>query len=625
MVAPSSLDDELAEQAESAAASAAVEPLAKRDAVDELADDLDRWTLLAKQHSPQSRTVAELEAELDDETGPMRETAPEIEADPDSVDALAAAAPAATPAAPATAPPEILGDVPGEWPEDFPEELIAAADDLADDPELDATQPGSAAHGDGAMPASSETKPAFPQPDPALADNLHLNRWHALLEDAEQGVAQVKATRSCGRLTRAAGLVLEAIGIRLPVGAGCLIELPPGNSAPLAEAEVVGFSGERLFLMPTTEVSGLLPGARVYPLEASPIRNAYAGAKRLPVGIGMLGRVVDACGRPLDGLGPLNTQRDGPLSAPTINPLLRDPIHAVLDVGVRAINAVLTVGRGQRMGLFAGSGVGKSVLLGMMARYTSADVIVVGLIGERGREVKEFIEQILGQEGLARAVVVAAPADVSPLMRMQGAAYATSLAEAFRDDGKNVLLIMDSLTRYAMAQREIALAIGEPPATKGYPPSVFAKLPMLVERAGNGEAGGGSITAFYTVLTEGDDQQDPIADAARAILDGHIVLSRALGESGHYPAIDIEASISRAMASLITDAQFDAVRQLKQMLSRYQRNRDLINVGAYASGRDPLLDRAISLYPRIESFLQQRMNEQCDYGTSVAQLTALVR
>ena len=226
---------------------------------------------------------------------------------------------------------------------------------------------------------------------------------------------------------------------------------------------------------------------------------------------------------------------------------------------------------------------------------------------------------------MARAVVVAAPADVSPLMRMQGAAYATSLAEAFRDDGKNVLLIMDSLTRYAMAQREIALAIGEPPATKGYPPSVFAKLPMLVERAGNGEAGGGSITAFYTVLTEGDDQQDPIADAARAILDGHIVLSRALGESGHYPAIDIEASISRAMASLITDAQFDAVRQLKQMLSRYQRNRDLINVGAYASGRDPLLDRAISLYPRIEAFLQQRMNEQCDYGTSVAQLTALVR
>lgn len=446
-----------------------------------------------------------------------------------------------------------------------------------------------------------------------------------MLDQARAGLAASNPIRACGRLTRAAGLVLEAVGIRMPVGAGCMIELPPGNTIALAEAEVVGFSGDRLFLMPTTEVSGLLPGARVYPLEIAPVLDPYAGAKRLPVGMGMLGRVVDANGRPLDDLGPLNTDQDGALSAPTINPLLRDPIHEVLDVGVRAINALLTVGRGQRMGLFAGSGVGKSVLLGMMARYTSADVIVVGLIGERGREVKEFIEQILGHEGLARAVVVAAPADVSPLMRMQGAAYATSLAEAFRDAGKNVLLIMDSLTRYAMAQREIALAIGEPPATKGYPPSVFAKLPMLVERTGNGQAGGGSITAFYTVLTEGDDQQDPIADAARAILDGHIVLSRALAESGHYPAIDIEASISRAMASLVTDAQFDTVRQLKQMLSRYQRNRDLINVGAYAQGRDPLLDRAIALYPRIEAFLQQRMNERCDHATSVAQLSVLVR
>jgi flagellum-specific ATP synthase len=642
MVAPSSTDNQLAERAEASAARGAAAP-AERDAVDELADDLDRWTLLAKQHNPQSRTVAELEAELDDDSGAARDgaTATGAESDSDSNSAAdgpasAAAAASATTPAPSAPPHEILGDVPGAWPEDFPEQFIAddlsdsPSDDRADaaaphDPAFDAKRADPGTEEDGEATPAAADRPAFPPRDPALADNLHLNRWHALLEDAALGIAQVKATRSCGRLTRAAGLVLEAIGIRLPVGAGCLIELPPGNSAPLAEAEVVGFSGERLFLMPTTEVSGLLPGARVYPLEASPIRNAYSGAKRLPVGVGMLGRVVDANGRPLDGLGPLNTKRDGPLSAPTINPLLRDPIHAVLDVGVRAINAVLTVGRGQRMGLFAGSGVGKSVLLGMMARYTSADVIVVGLIGERGREVKEFIEQILGQEGLARAVVVAAPADVSPLMRMQGAAYATSLAEAFRDDGKNVLLIMDSLTRYAMAQREIALAIGEPPATKGYPPSVFAKLPMLVERAGNGEAGGGSITAFYTVLTEGDDQQDPIADAARAILDGHIVLSRALGESGHYPAIDIEASISRAMASLITDAQFDAVRQLKQMLSRYQRNRDLINVGAYASGRDPLLDRAIALYPRIESFLQQRMNEQCDYGTSVAQLTALVR
>jgi flagellum-specific ATP synthase len=391
----------------------------------------------------------------------------------------------------------------------------------------------------------------------------------------------------------------------------------------MAEAEVVGFAAERLFLMPTTEVAGLLPGARVFPRESAPVADPLAGAKRLPVGWGMLGRVVDASGRPLDGLGELDTGADAPLSAPSINPLQREPIHRVLDVGVRAINGLLTVGRGQRMGLFAGSGVGKSVLLGQMARYTSAEVIVIGLIGERGREVKEFIEQILGEDGLARSVVVAAPADVSPLLRMQGAAYATSLAEYFRDQGKHVLLLMDSLTRYAMAQREIALAIGEPPATKGYPPSVFAKLPALVERTGNGPAGGGSITAFYTVLTEGDDQQDPIADAARAILDGHIVLSRTLAEAGHYPAIDIEASISRAMTALIDDKHLDRVRLFKQMLSRYQRNRDLINVGAYASGRDALLDRAIALYPRIEAFLQQGFRECAAFDSSLTMLGAL--
>jgi flagellum-specific ATP synthase len=291
---------------------------------------------------------------------------------------------------------------------------------------------------------------------------------------------------------------------------------------------------------------------------------------------------------------------------------------------VRAINALLTVGRGQRLGLFAGSGVGKSVLLGMMARYTKAEVIVVGLIGERGREVKEFIEHNLGPEGMRRAVVVAAPADVSPLLRLQGAAYATRLAEYFRDLGKDVLLIMDSLTRYAMAQREIALAIGEPPATKGYPPSVFAKLPALVERAGNGAPvngyKAGSITAFYTVLTEGDDQQDPIADSARAILDGHVVLSRSLAESGHYPAIDIEASISRVMTAIVPAEQFAQVRRFKQMLSRYQRNRDLIAVGAYAPGNDPQLDEAIEKYPWLESFLQQDIGVSVNYGQAVEQL-----
>ncbi|CFP50707.1 flagellum-specific ATP synthase FliI [Bordetella pertussis] len=346
--------------------------------------------------------------------------------------------------------------------------------------------------------------------------------------------------------------------------------------------------------------------------------------RHLPVGNAMLGRVVDGAGRPLDGLGPLAGAEQAPLTALPINPLSRAPIDSVLDVGVRAINGLLTVGRGQHMGLFAGSGVGKSVLLGMMARYTRADIIVVGLIGERGREVKEFIEHNLGPEGLARSVVVAAPADVSPLLRLQGASYATRLAEHFRDQGLDVLLIMDSLTRFAMAQREIALAIGEPPATKGYPPSVFAKLPALVERTGMGAPGpngkAGSITAFYTVLAEGDDQQDPIADSARAILDGHVVLSRHLAEAGHYPAIDIEASISRAMTSLITTEQFQQVRRFKQILSRYQRNRDLISVGAYVAGADPQLDDAIARYPRLEAYLQQNIGDSVDYGTAIDQL-----
>ncbi|MGN6703610.1 MAG: flagellar protein export ATPase FliI, partial [Burkholderiaceae bacterium] len=431
------------------------------------------------------------------------------------------------------------------------------------------------------------------------------------------------------RITRVTGLVMEAVGLKLAVGSACTV---PMASGARLEAEVVGFEGDRLFLMPQSEVEGIVPGTRVFPVEATlpppgtvshPRRRPSDRGRHLPVGDELLGRVLDGAGRPLDGLGPLRATASAPLNARPVNPLAREPITEVLDVGVRAINSMLSVGRGQRMGLFAGSGVGKSVLLGMMARYTAADVIVVGLIGERGREVKEFIEQILGAEGLARSVVVAAPADAPPLLRLQGAAYATTIAEQFRDQGKNVLLIMDSLTRYAMAQREIALAIGEPPATKGYPPSVFAKLPALVERAGNGRAGGGSITAFYTVLTEGDDQQDPIADAARAILDGHIVLNRTLAEAGHYPASDVEQSISRAMHNITTPDHQKAMRRVKQLVSRYQRNRDLISVGAYSAGTDPVLDEAIALHPRIEAFLQQGIGERAGVAESLGQLSAL--
>lgn len=456
-------------------------------------------------------------------------------------------------------------------------------------------------------------------------------RWRAYLRDCGQLLQIADPLQVAGRVTRVTGLVMEAAGLKLPIGAACRVLTDSGAEV---EAEVVGFRDERLYLMPQGDTEGVLPGARVMPLQVAevlpragslnhPRRRASDRSRHLPVGDALLGRVVDAGGRPLDALGPLRSSASASLNARAINPLARAPIDTPLDVGVRAIDALLTVGRGQRMGLFAGSGVGKSMLLGMMARFTRADVIVVGLIGERGREVKEFIEQILGQQGLARAVVVAAPADAPPLMRLQGATYTTAIAEHFRDQGRHVLLIMDSLTRYAMAQREIALAIGEPPATKGYPPSVFAKLPALVERTGNGRPGGGSITAFYTVLTEGDDQQDPIADAARAILDGHIVLNRSLAEAGHYPAIDIEQSISRVMHAITDAAHQQRARRLKQLVSSHQRNRDLIQVGAYKRGSDPLLDEAIALQPAIAAFLQQGIDESSEGSASLAQLAAL--
>lgn len=411
-----------------------------------------------------------------------------------------------------------------------------------------------------------------------------------------------------GRLTRMVGLTLEAVGFQAPVGSRC--EVLGSGQKPI-EAEVVGFAGETLYLMPTGDMRGLVPNAKVRPIRSD---------SQVPVGDGMLGRVVDGAGKPLDGKGPLKVREKVPLHGEPVNPLARSPVRQHLDVGVQSINALLSVGRGQRMGLFAGSGVGKSVLLGMMTRFTEADVIVVGLIGERGREVKEFIEDILGEEGVSRSVVVASPADHSPLMRLHGAMLATSIAEYFRDQGKQVLLLMDSLTRFAQAQREIALAIGEPPATKGYPPSVFSLLPQLVERAGNGPVGGGAITAIYTVLTEGDDQQDPVADAARAILDGHIVLSRQLAESGQYPAVDVEASISRVMPQIVDAEHLQRAQQFKQIYSTYRQNQDLISVGAYARGSDPLIDEAIAIYPALVQLLRQGMDQAVNWQQSVQRL-----
>ncbi|BCV31856.1 flagellum-specific ATP synthase FliI [Shewanella algae] len=420
------------------------------------------------------------------------------------------------------------------------------------------------------------------------------------LKHLAEKLAPFQAVAS-GQLVRVVGLTLEASGCRAPVGSLCAIDTMAGKLI----AEVIGFDDELLYLMPVEELRGVLPGAKVMPL------GEQTG---LSVGLSLLGRVLDGNGQPLDGMGALHTDEQASRHSPAINPLARRAITEPLDVGVRAINAMLTVGKGQRMGLFAGSGVGKSVLLGMMTRGTTADIIVVGLVGERGREVKEFIEEILGAEGRARSVVIAAPADTSPLMRLRACETSTRIAEYFRDLGYDVLLLMDSLTRYAQAQREIALAVGEPPATKGYPPSVFAKLPRLVERAGNGGEGQGSITAFYTVLTEGDDQQDPIADASRAILDGHIVLSRALADSGHYPAIDIEASISRVAPMVISEAHLEAMRRVKQVYSLYQQNRDLISIGAYSQGSDPRIDNAIRLQPAMNAFLRQGMRDAISFS-----------
>lgn len=414
-----------------------------------------------------------------------------------------------------------------------------------------------------------------------------------------------------GRLIRMVGLTLEAAGCRAAIGDYCRIE---EDGKTLTESEVVGFSGDNLFLMPTGQPHGLSPNARVTPLGRS---------GDVAVGPDLLGRIINGAGQTLDNGPPIKATDKVPLNGKLINPLARSKINKPLDVGVRTINSFFTIGRGQRIGLFASSGVGKSILLGMMARFTEADVIVVGLIGERGREVKEFIEQSLGEMGLSRSVVIATPADDPPLMRLHGALLATSIAEYFRDQGQHVLLLMDSLTRFAQAQREIALTIGEPPATRGYPPSVFTRLPQLVERAGNGADNQGSITAIYTVLTEVDADNDPIADSARAILDGHIVLSKKIAESGIYPAIDIELSISRVMNS-ITDRQHqDDVLFIRQLNSIYQQNKDLISVGAYQPGTDEQLDLAIKLQPYFLKYITQNMHEKVNYAQSIQQLKEL--
>ncbi|MCY1478514.1 Flagellum-specific ATP synthase [compost metagenome] len=433
------------------------------------------------------------------------------------------------------------------------------------------------------------------------------------LDEALRSLDGVQLAKVSGRLARVSGLLLESLGCQRLTGQRCNVELADGS---MLEAQVVGFNREITYLMPFKKPVGLMAGSRVFPARDE---------ARLQIDESWLGRVVNGLGEPLDDLGKLGGRDPLPTELPAVNPLKRRPVEEPLDVGVRAINAMLTVGKGQRVGLFAGSGVGKSVLLGMITRQTKADIVVVGLIGERGREVQEFLLHSLGPEGLRKAVVVVAPANESPLMRLKAAELCHSIAAYFRDQGKDVLLLVDSLTRYAMAQREIALALGEPPATKGYPPSVFGLLPELVESAGNGEGGQGSLSALYTVLAEGDDQQDPVVDCARAILDGHIVLSRKLADVGHYPAIDIAASVSRCMSQVTAPEHQGAARQLKEFYSTYEKIRELIPLGGYTPGMDAKTDRAVQLAPAIERFLRQEVGDGAELGTSIAILRSLIK
>lgn len=431
--------------------------------------------------------------------------------------------------------------------------------------------------------------------------------WHRYMD----------AIRSChplrreGRIVKVAGIVAEANGPRLGIGSLCAIWDGQGNRLP---AEVIGFKDKRVIVMPFGEMRGIEPGSRIVDMSDRPT---------VKVGDGFIGRVIDGQGNPLDDRGAIESTRDYPIQGTVINPMDREIIEDAIDVGVRPINGLVTLGKGQRIAIMAGSGVGKSVLMGMIARNTTADVIVIAMIGERGREVKDFIERTLGPEGLKKTVVVVATSDSPALVRIRGTYAATAMAEYFRDKGLDVILIMDSITRFAMSLREVGLAAGEPPSAKGYTPSVFTQLPKLLERAGSIEKKG-SITGIYNVLVEGDDMNDPIADAIRSIVDGHIVLSRELSHRGHYPAIDVMASISRAMNDIASPEHLTQARETIKILADYKAAEDLINIGAYVDGSDPQIDYAKAMIGKINAFLQQDIHESVTFEDSLSQLNALL-
>lgn len=414
-----------------------------------------------------------------------------------------------------------------------------------------------------------------------------------------------------GRVNQVIGLVIESLGPAIPVGSICEIEVLKGKKK--ITAEVVGFREGRVLLMPLGEMRGIEPGSPIHMME----EQAAA-----PVATALLGRVIDGFGNPVDGKGPINYNQAYPLYAQPMNPMNRVRINEPVDVGIRSINGLLTLGKGQRIAIMAGSGVGKSTLLGMIAKHTAADISVIGLIGERGRELRDFIERDLGPEGLARSVVVVATSDQPPLVRMRGAYLATAISEYFRDIGRDVILMMDSVTRFAMSSREVGLAIGEPPTSRGYTPSVFGQLPRLLERAGTCE-GRGSITGIYTVLVEGDDMNEPIADAVRSIVDGHIVLSRDLAGQGHYPSIEVMQSVSRCMRDVVMEDQVASSRQFLETMAVYRRAEDLINIGAYVKGSNAKIDTAINMIDRMNAFLRQPVNERVSFVESVRLLKEL--
>lgn len=426
-------------------------------------------------------------------------------------------------------------------------------------------------------------------------------------------IDEIDSFKRFGRVKQVIGLMIESQGPESSIGDLCLIHIGHNRKKRVIQAEVVGFRGENVILMPYTSVNDIAPGSLV---------EATLKPLEIKVGPALIGSVVDALGQPLDG----SYLPKGLLSVPTDqsppNPLRRPPISEPIEVGVRLIDSLLTVGNGQRVGIFAGSGVGKSTLLGMIARNTTADINVIALIGERGREVREFIEKDLGAEGLKRSIVVVATSDQPALMRIKGAFAATAIAEYFRDKGMNVMMMMDSVTRVAMAQREVGLAIGEPPTTKGYTPSVFAILPKLLERTGTNEQG--SITAFYTVLVDGDDMNEPIADTVRGILDGHFVLDRSLANRGQYPAVNVLKSVSRVMNNIVSSGHVKAAERLRERLSTFYNSEDLINIGAYKKGSSREIDEAIQLYPQIISFLKQGTNEKMTMQDSINSLFALI-